>query len=165
VIDTKKLTKIEKIIYEGIDIQEPDKSEEQRERIFLGIKGKLNNNQYLAVEDGGLVLLLRGEDKSVLRMDIFMGEEVAQNTYSWITSGKRIMEWIFNNTEAQFVYGYSRNPRFVNTTKKGGWSIIGEMPNCLFEDGEYKSGWMYGANKKDYLAWLEENPYPKEKDE
>jgi hypothetical protein len=150
-IDVNSLTKTEKIIYEGIDIN-TSQSGHTREEIFLDIQEKLYNKRAIAVQSGGLVLYVRGESKYMARMDLFIGKDISP--YGWITDGHKINKWIFENTETQLMYGISSNKRFIKGVRRGGWKLIGTMPKSFWDGEKFIDNYIYYCQKEEFLEFL-----------
>ena len=148
-IDRDTLSAAEKIIYDchydGLS-QSDISNERNLEMMFDAIR----NKRAYALHRNGVVVVLFPEGKWVARLHVYSSNKKT----SWIRNGFKIMEFVFTNSDFQYIWGYSSNPKFLKQVQRGGWKHVGVFEKSYWDGEKFIDQYVYGTTKQDYLDFL-----------
>jgi hypothetical protein len=145
------MTKIERIIYDNLS-SEISQTDANVDSIFSGIIEEIQTNEAVAIEDNGLVFLVKPETKHVARMHIF-GE--TKNLKQFLISAVNITKYVFDNANINKMYGMSADKRFVSAGKRTCWKQQGVLADSyLDENGIYKDQYIFGVSREELNEYL-----------
>ncbi len=149
--DINKLTKIERIIYDNMEYVSQTSPDTTKELLIQKVIDDLQNGRSIAIEDGGVVLLVHRKTRWLAEIHIF-GESSSTRI---VRSAINITRYIFENTELNVIYAHSHNFKFGSIIKKTGWEYMGTIPKSFWDGEKFIDQILVGAVKENFLKFLE----------